>query len=92
MTRSRSTRRVLVSALILGVGASMLAGCGSSGRYQYLRWNVAPELETLDQRWVDADNEYAIMNSENIRMLRSDWRRMWYVDRPTRLTRMPSPY
>ena len=91
-TRRQSSRRLLVSALTLGVGASLLVGCGSSGRHQYLRWNVAPELETLNQRWVDADNEYAIMNSENTRMLRADWRRVWYVDRPSRLSPEPKPY
>lgn len=92
MTRSRTARRVLVPALLLTMAGAMLAGCGSSARHQYMRWNVAPELETLDQRWVDADNEYAIMNSENTRMLRADWRRVWYVDRPSRLSREPKPY
>lgn len=92
MTRRQTTRRVLVPALLLTMAGTMLAGCGSSARHAYLRWNVAPELETLDQRWVDADNEYAIMNSENTRMLRADWRRVWYVDRPSRLSREPKPY
>lgn len=92
MTRRQTTRRVLVPALVLTMAGTMLAGCGNSGRHAYLRWNVAPELETLDQRWVDADNEYAIMNSENTRMLRADWRRLWYVDRPSRLSREPKPY
>ncbi|MFI4916950.1 MAG: hypothetical protein ACIAS6_10650 [Phycisphaerales bacterium JB060] len=92
VTRSQTARRVLISGLLLATGGSLLAGCGSSGRHTYLRWNVAPELETLDQRWVDADNEYAIMNSENTRMLRADWRKVWYVDRPSRLSREPKPY
>ena len=92
MTRSRTTRRALVSAVLIGSSLALLAGCGSSGRHAYLRWNVAPELETLDQRWVDADNEYAIMNSENTRMLRDDWRAIWYVDRPSRLNAYPKPY
>lgn len=92
MTRRQTTRRVLVPALLLTMTGTMLAGCGSAGRHTYLRWNVAPELETLDQRWVDADNEYAIMNSENTRMLRADWRRIWYVDRPSRLSREPKPF
>ncbi|MFI4882222.1 MAG: hypothetical protein ACIAQU_06515 [Phycisphaerales bacterium JB064] len=92
MTRSRTARRALASALLIGASLTVLAGCQSNGRHQYLRWNVAPELETLDQRWVDADNEYAIMNSENTRMLRDDWRSIWYVDRPSRLSPYPKPY
>lgn len=92
MTRSQTTRRVLISALLTATGVSLLAGCGATSRHTYLRYNVAPELETLDQRWVDADNEYAIMNSENTRMLRADWRKVWYVDRPSRLNNYPNPY
>lgn len=92
MTRSRNARRALASALLVGASLTVLAGCQSSSRHQYLAWNVAPELETLDQRWVDAQNEYAIMNSENIRMLRDDWRSIWYVDRPSRLNSYPKPY
>lgn len=92
MTRSRTARRVLASAILVGASLTLMAGCQSNARHEYMRWNVAPELETLDQRYVDANNEYAIMNSENTRMLRADWRRVWYVDRPSRLSREPKPY
>jgi len=92
MNRSRTARRTVASSILVGLSLAVLAGCQSSARHQYLTWNVAPELETPDQRWVDAQNEYAIMNSENIRMLRDDWRSIWYVDRPSRLTSYPNPY
>ncbi|MFG0285796.1 MAG: hypothetical protein ACF8R7_15380 [Phycisphaerales bacterium JB039] len=82
---SRTSR---IAIVMLGVcAAASLTGCAS--RHARIRANPTPELHTLTGRYVDQQNDFAIMWDENVRMLRQDWDRFWYVDRPSRLTPEP---
>jgi hypothetical protein len=56
-----------------------------------IRADVTPELETLSERQVDMDNNWALMLDENGRMFVEDLGRAFYVDRPSHLTREPVP-
>lgn len=90
----RARRPALVGSILLATG--LLAGCyagGGSpvGRDAQLRSSPTPELMTLYQRQVDVDNSLAIMADENWRMFVQDLGRIFYTDRPSRLTREPVP-
>ncbi len=82
----RASRPILAAALVLATG--LVTGCGRSAT---LRSNPTPELVTLYQRPVDVDNAMAIMSDENWRMFTQDLGRVFYTDRPSRLTREQVP-
>jgi hypothetical protein len=81
---SRTSRIVLTVA----AGAIVLSSVGC-GRHASIRRDPTPELYTLTGRYVDYQNDFALMWDENMRMLSQDFARFWYVDRPSRLTREP---
>ena len=82
------TRTSRIAIATLGAAAALsLTGCAS--RNAQIRANPTPELYTLTGRYVDQQNDFAIMWDENVRMLRQDWDRFWYIDRPSRLTPEP---
>ena len=86
--KSRTSRLLtasLVSAVALALGA-----CETS-RYQAVKDDPTPNLDTLYQRPVDVDNAMVVMWDENWRMFWQDLGRGFYVDRPCRLTREPVP-
>ncbi len=88
-----ASRAVVV--LGISVAAVALAGCGSSNtaaaRDSKVRGNLTPELMTLSQRPVDVDNRVVLSSDENLRMANEDLIRMWYLDRPSRLSRTRIP-
>ncbi len=77
-------------------GASFVLGaCGTTDittRDAWIRMELTPELDTLYQRPVDVSNSLAIMHDTNWRMLNQDLGRVFYTDRPSRLTREPIPW
>lgn len=79
------TSRIALTVLAAGVTLSTV-GCS---RQANIRRNPTPELYTLTGRYVDHQNDFALMWDENMRMLAQDWARFWYVDRPSRLTQEP---
>jgi hypothetical protein len=79
------TSRIALTLLAAGVTLSTV-GCS---RHASIRRNPTPELYTLTDRYVDHQNDFALMWDENKRMLAQDWARFWYVDRPSRLAREP---
>ncbi len=87
----RASRPALAASVLIASG--LLAGCysGSVGRDAALRSNPTPELMTLHQRPVDVDNAIAVMSDENWRMFSQDLGRVFYTDRPSRLTREQVP-
>ncbi|HNB59672.1 MAG TPA: hypothetical protein PL072_06145 [Phycisphaerales bacterium] len=91
----RSMNRV--GRVVLGAGvlsAWALAGACSSGtptRYEAVKADPTPNLDTLYQRPADIDNSVVLTNDENARMFIQDLGRAFYTDRPTRLTREPIP-
>ncbi|GIK18735.1 MAG: hypothetical protein DYG93_09715 [Leptolyngbya sp. PLA2] len=90
--------RRLFAVSAAGLCAATLMACSSgpstpSSRYAAkIRANPMPELVTLYQRQVDVDNTLAVMANENERMFMQDLGRVFYTDRPSRLTREPIPW
>lgn len=71
-------------------GIALLSGCTES-RYQQVKDDATPNLDTLYQRPEDVDNALVVTFDENGRMFWQDLGRAFYVDRPSRLTREPIP-
>lgn len=89
----RAPRRCL-SALVLLAAAGM-TGCVSTARNadaDRVRRDPTPELYTLYQTPDDVKNVIAVMKNENARMRNQDMGRVFYTDRPSRLTREPVPW
>lgn len=60
--------------------ALSLVGCGG------VRSNLTPELKTMSQRPADTSNAWALTRNENWRMASEDARRVFLMDRSSRLT------
>lgn len=94
---ARVPRTILCLALGC-LGAASLVGCttaSSSANHaqaESLRADLTPELDTLYQRPDDMSNAMTIMADENGRMFWQDMGRVFYTDRPSRLTREPVPW
>lgn len=87
------TTRSRQFALAACVGVIALAGCsGKRDRLAEFRENPTPELVTMNQRPDDVRNLSALIRNEQKRMLVRDWRYLWLLDRPTRLTPEPSAW
>jgi hypothetical protein len=80
---------IFVSLTALAVVVTM-AGCETS-RYQQVKDDATPNLDTLHQRPEDIDNAMVVTCDENGRMFWEDLGRVWLLDRPSRLTREPIP-
>lgn len=80
----------LAAALVSAVALAALAGCETS-RYQQVKDDATPNLDTLHQRPEDIDNALVVTFDENGRMFWQDLGRAFYTDRPSRLTREPIP-
>lgn len=94
-----STRVSRTVRLALGcAAAATLVGCTTASspadyaQAERIRSNLTPELDTLYQRPDDMSNAMTIMADENGRMFWQDLGRVFYVDRPSRLTREPVPW
>lgn len=93
MTRNvRSIRKACVLVGLAGVG--MLGACTSSGDPNYgpVRFNLTPDLATLDKRHIDVDRNLALVFNENRRMMAEDFLRAGMYDRPSRLSAYPIPH
>jgi hypothetical protein len=79
-----------VAALALAAG---LGACSSeeTSRYDAVKADLTPNMDTLYQRPADIDNSVALTFDENGRMFIQDLGRAFYWDRPSRLTREPIP-
>ena len=90
----KTTTLLSLSAATLSIG---LAGCSTSSRNydltdvstKSIMNNMTPEVETLDQRSVDADIALAYYKNHNMRMIREDIGRAMYWDHPSRLSSFP---
>ncbi len=95
MTRPPTCIRTLAAVALAAVCAAALTACGAAGpfgRDGRIRANLTPELSTLDQTHIDTRNSYALMSNENLRMLNDDLLKVFYLDRPSRLTSIPMPH
>ncbi|MCA9647192.1 MAG: hypothetical protein KC492_41170, partial [Myxococcales bacterium] len=82
-------------SLIVLLAAAGMTGCVSTKRNadaDRVRSDLTPELYTLYQTPDDVKNVIAVMKNENERMRRQDMGRVFYTDRPSRLTREPVPW
>lgn len=81
----------LAAATLLATAALALCGCETPSRYEAIKSDLTPNLETLYERPQDIDNALVLAADENGRMFWQDLGRAFYVDRPSRLTREPVP-
>ena len=91
MSRMTRPHRMTQLASITLV-AAFAAGCSSSsGQYSYssISKDITPELSTLTERPIDIDRSIAVNNNQNLRMMTSDWGRMFYTQQPSRLSPYP---
>jgi hypothetical protein len=91
---ARSSRRAVSSSLLAALAAGGMAialgGCSHGDpNYNDVRWNISPDLMTLDKRPVDVDRDLGYSFDTNYRMFWGDLTRAALVDRPSRLTREP---
>lgn len=84
-----------IASLLTLAWAACLTGCAGgdtpAGRHEMVKADPTPELFTLYQRPVDADNRIVLTMDENWRMFNQDMGRLWLLDRPSRLTRERVP-
>lgn len=86
--------RLFVLSAVTVASALIAGGCSSNtaaGRDAKVRGNLTPELLTLYQRPIDADNRITLTWDENLRMANEDFGRLWLYDRPSRLARERVP-
>ena len=79
------------AALTALAALALLSGCTEPSRYQQVKDDATPNLDTLYQRPEDIDNAIVVTFDENGRMFWQDLGRAFYWDRPSRLTREPIP-
>lgn len=87
-------RRTLTACFFSACAATALiaaSGCETS-RYQSIKDDATPNLDTLYERPEDIDNAVVTTFDENGRMIWQDLGRAMYWDRPSRLTREPVPH
>ncbi|MCC7387964.1 MAG: hypothetical protein IT431_04260 [Phycisphaerales bacterium] len=93
---ARVPRTIILALGCLGVAS--LVGCNTASsqadhaQAERIRADLTPELDTLHQRPDDMSNAMTIMADENGRMFWQDMGRVFYTDRPSRLTREPVPW
>lgn len=88
MRHRRSLSFVVATAAVLALGACH-SGPSGSGK----AWNPpSPELVSLSHTDDQTDNFIVRNVDTGRRQAFEDVARMWFADRPSRLTRKPSPY
>jgi hypothetical protein len=90
MNTKRQTRRLMASATLFVLPA-VLVGCSSSGPrhagdIDSIRWDPSPAMHTLAGRDSDRLNNYARAKDTNLRAFSEDFDRVFFLDRPSRLT------
>jgi len=79
--------------VVLAVGAVALGGCATQdATHNRVVHNLTPEMLSLNQRPVDAQNMTSLTWNADNRMLWNDLSRAALTDRPSRLSRYPVPH
>lgn len=88
-----SVRRLTTAgALAFALASFGMVGCESDpNSLDGIRADLTPELETLHERQDDMDNNGALVWDEMGRMFVEDLGRVFYTNRPSRLTPEPVP-
>lgn len=84
-TRRSIVRAVFASSLTLA-GLSLFVGCADGGRTHAYRMNPTPEIETQAGTDDENVNRIVMTHDTNFRVLKDDAARMFFLDRPSRLT------
>ena len=96
MSKKNIRIRPFAALTVASVGLMLLAGCQNPAapwsRAGRIRSNLTPELATLDQTPLGLKNQDALMRNTNFRMARDDLIKVFYLDRPSRLTSLPMPH
>lgn len=90
MPKCRSIRSACLVLAGLGLVA-VLGACGGSGPAG-IRHDLTPNLDTQVNRYRDTDNMFWHTWNGNMRAGWDDYYRGALIDRPTRLSRYPSPH
>jgi hypothetical protein len=92
-------RQFLTAAASVAVVLTMLGlatGCESQQEktvtVEDVRNNLSPNFNTVIYSEEQVKNNWAVTLDVNERELRDDWNRMWFLERPQRLTPYPMPY
>ncbi len=93
MSRASLTRSVLcLSAAVVVLGLSACASRSKYPGYSTVASDLTPDMLTLTNRPIDAQNRMAVTTNENWRMFWSDLSRAALLDRPSRLTPTMIPH
>jgi hypothetical protein len=85
------TSRTIAASLTFAAMAALVGGCSTPSMHDEIHADLTPELDTLHEREADMDNSWTIMMDENGRMFMQDLGRVFYTNRPSRLTPEPIP-
>jgi hypothetical protein len=79
------------SCLIVAIGATAgMNGCSNPNDVSFnaIKGDLTPHIMGLSERDVDIELNMAVIGNQNLRMFWGDLGRVWFFDRPSRL----SPY
>lgn len=85
---------LVLSSLALGT----LGGCvndqssSAAADRSKIKQNLTPELLTTNETHLQAENRLLLTFNTNMRLFWADMARVWYIDRPSRLTPDPMPH
>lgn len=90
------TRAIRPLLVVSAVGlAACVGGCSHNPKpgesVNAIRGNPTPEMWTLSRSHDQALNDTAITLNEDFRQVNDDWKRLWLMDRPSRMSGFPSP-
>ncbi|MCC6675781.1 MAG: hypothetical protein IT436_01430 [Phycisphaerales bacterium] len=93
-TSTSNRRNIALLLITLGATAGLGACSSTPNDYSYqaaaeIRKDVTPELDGLNRRRVDMDNDFAMTADTNGRAFNDDLDRAFFLDRPSHLTRYP---
>ena len=86
-------RRTLTLACLLAI-IPLVVGCSSQKKIttEYAQANVAPEMSGIARTQGERDNMRVYTDSIRSRGLADDWDAIWFIDRPSTLSRYPIPF
>lgn len=89
MTAKRTHKSLILLAFTTLVGGVFMTGCSTAAQY---RADLTPRLDARGETRSETANTVAYTTDTNFRNLNNDLGRMWFSDRPSRLTNGPKPY
>lgn len=78
---NHALRHILVIAPVV-----LLVGCAGN---QASLEDITPSMDTLARTYTDSDVDLALTDNQNLRMAQEDLGRVWYTNKPSRLSPYP---